>query len=66
MSENDWLEVYIEMQKAAVRKMEEKGLNVRMMLYTPAELCALEKERKKELLKKADYIFFLREGQERF
>lgn len=66
MSENDWLEVYVEMQKAAIKKMQEKGLSVRMIPFTPSELCAQKKERKKDLLDKANYIVFLREGRKMF
>lgn len=66
LSENDWLEVYVEMQKAAVKKLREKGVSVRMIPFSPAELCSLPKTRKVDLLNKADYIVFLREGRERF
>lgn len=66
MNENDWLEIYIEMQKAAIKKMQEKGLHVRMIPFSPTELCAQKKERKIDLLKKADYVIFLREGTEKF
>lgn len=66
LSENDWLEVYVEIQKAAVKKLREKGVSVRMIPFSPAELCSLPKSRKVDLLKKADYIMFVREGRERF
>lgn len=66
LSENDWLEVYVEMQKAAIKKLCEKGVSVRMIPFSPAELCSLPKSRKVDLLQKADYIIFLREGRERF
>ncbi len=66
LSENDWFEVYVEIQKAAVKKLREKGVSVRMIPFSPAELCSLPKSRKVDLLKKADYIMFVREGRERF
>ena len=66
LSENDWLEIYVEMQKAAIKKMREKGVSVRMIPFSPSELCSLPKSRKVDLLQKADYIVFLREGRERF
>ena len=66
LSENDWLEVYVEMQKAAVKNLREKGVSARMIPFSPAELCSLPKTRKVDLLNKADYIIFLREGRERF
>lgn len=66
LSENDWLEIYVEMQKAAMQKLREKGVSVRMIPFSPAELCSLPKSRKVDLLQKADYIVFLREGHERF
>ena len=66
LSENDWLEVYVEMQKAAIKKLREKGVSVRMIPFSPAELCGLPKTKKVDLLNKADYIIFLREGHERF
>lgn len=66
LSENDWLEIYVEMQKAAIKKMREKGVSVRMIPFFPSELCSLPKSRKVDLLQKADYIVFLREGRERF
>lgn len=66
LSKNDWLEVYVEMQKAAMQKLREKGVSVRMIPFSPAELCSLPKSRKIDLLQKADYIVFLREGHERF
>lgn len=66
MSENDWLEVYVEMQKAAIKKMREKGCYVRMIPFSPQELCGQKRDRKVDLLQKADYIIFVREGQEKF
>lgn len=66
LSENDWLEVYVEMQKAAIKKLREKGVSVRMIPFSPAELCYLPKSRKVDLLQKADYVVFIREGHERF
>ena len=66
LSENDWLEVYIEMQKAAILTLQKKGVSVRMIPFSPSELCSLPKARKVDLLKKADYVVFIREGRERF
>lgn len=66
LSDNDWLEVYVEMQKAAMQKLREKGVSVRMIPFSPDELCSLPKSRKIDLLQKADYVVFLREGHERF
>lgn len=66
LSKEDWLEVYIEMQKAAILTLQKKGVSVRMIPFSPAELCSLPKSRKIDLLQKADYIVFLREGHERF
>jgi hypothetical protein len=66
LSKEDWLEVYIEMQKAAILTLQKKGVSVRMIPFSPAELCSLEKSRKVDLLQKADYVVFIREGRERF
>ena len=66
LSENDWLEVYVEMQKAAILNLQKKGVSVRMIPFSPSELCSLPKARKVDLLKKADYVVFIREGRERF
>lgn len=66
LSENDWLEVYIEMQKSAILTLQKKCVSVRMIPFSPAELCSLPKSRKVDLLQKADYVVFIREGRERF
>ena len=66
LSKNDWLEVYVEMQKAAILTLQKKGVSVRMIPFSPSELCSLPKARKVDLLKKADYVVFIREGRERF
>ena len=66
LSENDWLEVYVEMQKAAILTLQKKGISVRMIPFSPAELCSLPKSRKIDLLQRADYVIFMREGRERF